>query len=171
MLTKLLRTENDRTLTIARMVLGFLFFVRGAQGLFGWFGGWRWNDPLNSLLHLAGLPVPLVLLAVVTDFFGGATLMAGLFTRIAALCVAADTVVTFILWGIGHGLYTDWLIVQGGAGGEYYLLAFGLALILAVKGAGAFSFDRLLFRRTPRRNRQWAGKLPDGVAGAAGTAS
>lgn len=54
MFTKLLQTEDDRALAIARMVLGFVFFVRGAQGLLGWFGAPAFNDSLNSFIHSSG---------------------------------------------------------------------------------------------------------------------
>ena len=36
---KLLRTDNDLTLTVARLVLAAIFFGHGAQKAFGWFGG------------------------------------------------------------------------------------------------------------------------------------
>jgi len=39
MLKLLVKTEPDYTLTLSRLVLGFLFFVHGSQLMLGWFGG------------------------------------------------------------------------------------------------------------------------------------
>lgn len=147
MLTRLLRTEDEKTVETARMLLGFVVFVQGAQGLLGWFGGPAFNDPLYSFFHLLTIPAPLIWLAIITDFFGGAALIAGLFTRIAAGCVLADTLLGLLLAGLAPSLYSKWSIPQGGASSQYYLLAFALALILVAKGAGAFSLDRWLFCR------------------------
>jgi putative oxidoreductase len=151
MLSKILQTIEDKVVATARILLGFLFFVRGAQGVLGWFGGSGIHD-LKSFFNLVSLSAPLVLLAVFIDLFGGIGLIAGLFTRIAAIGVAADAALTLILWILNPRLFVDWSITQGGAGLEYYLLAFALASILVVKGAGAFSLDRFLFYRRPRRN-------------------
>jgi putative oxidoreductase len=40
----------------------------------------------------------------------------------------------------------NWYGNQEGHGIEYHLLAIALALVVTVKGAGAFSIDRLLYR-------------------------
>lgn len=146
MLTKVLRTSDEKSLAIARVLLGILFFVLGAQWLLGWFGGSGIHD-VNSLLHLVSLSAPLVLLSVFIDFLAGVALVAGLFTRIAAACILADTASTLALWAINPRVFMDWSIIQGGAGIEYYLLAFVVALILFVQGAGAFSLDGVLLGR------------------------
>jgi len=39
MLRKLLRTPNDPTLTLARIILAVIFFAHGSQKMFGFFGG------------------------------------------------------------------------------------------------------------------------------------
>jgi putative oxidoreductase len=147
---RLLRTENERTVEIARILLGFVVFVRGAQGLLGWFGGPAFHDPLYSLFHVVSIPAPLVWLAIITGFFAGAGLIVGLFTRFAAVGIMADTLLGLVLAIVNRGLYSDWSISQGGASGQYCLLAFALALILVVRGAGAFSLDRWLFCRRAR---------------------
>jgi putative oxidoreductase len=150
MLTRILRTPDEKSLAIVRGLLGLLFFVRGAQGLLGWFGGSGIHD-LNSFFRLVNLSAPLVFLAVFIDFLAGIGLIAGLFTRIAAACILADTASTLALWAINPRVFLDWSITQGGASIEYYLLAFVVALILVVRGAGAFSFDRILLGRSFRR--------------------
>jgi putative oxidoreductase len=147
---KLLHTSDDNSLAMVRMLLGFLLFVRGAQGLFGWFGGPGIHD-LSSLFRLVSIPEPLVLVAVLVDFLGGIGLIVGLFTRIGAACVAAETAFTLILWAIDSRLFMDWSITQGGASVEYFLLVLALASMLIVRGAGGFSLDGLLSSRNARR--------------------
>jgi putative oxidoreductase len=149
MLTKLLNTPDEKSLATARVLLGVLFFVRGAQGLLGWFGGSGIQD-LNSSFRLVSLSAPLVLMAVLISFLAGIGLMAGLFTRIAAAFVLADTASTLALWAINPRVFMDWSITQGGAGIEYFLLALALAFILLARGAGAFSLDRMLLDRKLR---------------------
>jgi putative oxidoreductase len=151
MSTRLLPMANSKSLTIARISLGFLLFVRGAQGLLGWFGGPGIHG-VSSLFRFVSLPGPLVLLAVFIDFFGGIGLIVGLFTRIAAFCVAAEAAFTLALWFADPRLFVDWSITQGGAGIEYYVLVLALASLLAVEGAGAFSLDHLLVSWMGRRN-------------------
>jgi putative oxidoreductase len=158
-----LQTEDNKFLAMARVLLGLLVLVWGSHGVLGWFGGSGSRAALDWLIHLLSIPLPLVLLAAVTDLFGGLALVTGLFTRVAALAVAVDALVTLVLWAIGQVLYTDWLIIQGGASGAYYALTLAPALILAVTGAGAFSLDLLLFRRTLLRSARYLVNLPSEV--------
>jgi putative oxidoreductase len=146
MLTRLLQTENAKGVAVARILLGALVFIRGAQGLLGWFGGSGIQD-LSGFLGLVSLSAPLVLLAVFINFFGGIGIIAGLFTRVAAILVAADAAFAVVLWSVSRRAFEDWSITQGGASLGYYLLAFALALVLSLEGAGGFSLDHMLFYR------------------------
>jgi putative oxidoreductase len=150
MMTKLLQTDDEKALAAARVLLGVLVFIRGAQGLLGWFGGSGIYD-LGSFLRVVSPSAPLVLLVVLVNFLGGIGLITGLFTRIAAACILADTASTVVLWAVSPRVFLDWSITQGGASIEYYSLAFAIALTLVVRGAGAFSFDRMLLGRRFRR--------------------
>lgn len=159
MLTRLFETNGDKVLAAARIILGLLFFIQGAQWALGWFGGAGIHD-INALLRLVSLSAPLVLGAALISFFGGIGLIVGLFARIAAVLIAVDTAFSVILGLIEPRLFLDWSITQGGAGIEYSLLALALALILTARGAGAFSLDRLLFFRTFHVHPQGLAKWP-----------
>ena len=50
----------------------------------------------------------------------------------------------------------NWLGTQEGHGIEYHLLAIALALIVVVKGAGAFSLDRLVYEHLSGSERSAA---------------
>jgi putative oxidoreductase len=166
-MSRLLETRNDKSLAMARILLGFLVFVRGAQGLFGWFDGPGIHD-LSSLFRLVSLYGPLVVLVGLLNFFGGIGLLAGFFTRVVAVSVAAETASMLVLWFIEPHLFLDWAITEGGASIEYYLLVLAVVLMLVVNGAGAFSLDRLLFRRRLGKDSRWvtASILPANGPGA-----
>ncbi|HTV54455.1 MAG TPA: DoxX family protein [Terriglobia bacterium] len=153
-MSRLLQTSDDKSFAMVRLLLGFVVFVRGAQGLLGWFGGSGIHD-LSSFLRFVSLPEPLVLVVALVGFFGGIGLIAGLFTRVVAVSVAAETAFMLVLWPINPHLFMDWAITEGGASVEFYLLVLALAIVLVVKGAGALSLDRLLFSRTVGANAPW----------------
>jgi putative oxidoreductase len=46
---------------------------------------------------------------------------------------------------VHFGLFMDWHGNQKGHGIEYHLIVMALALVVIVKGAGAFSMDYLLY--------------------------
>jgi len=47
---------------------------------------------------------------------------------------------------VGNGFFMNWGGTQSGEGFEYHILALGLALVVMLKGSGAFSLDRLTAR-------------------------
>ena len=49
------------------------------------------------------------------------------------------------------GFFMNWNGNQPGEGFEFHLLAIALGLVILVKGAGAFSVDRILATQTPAR--------------------
>lgn len=87
-----------------------------------------------------GLPPWLSFAAGITEMFGGALLLLGLFTRVAALLLAAEFL--FALWKV-H-LREGLLAVPEY---EFALLVVGAALLLASTGAGPLSLDYVIFRQ------------------------
>jgi uncharacterized membrane protein YphA (DoxX/SURF4 family) len=157
MISNFLRTEKDIALSTARILLGLLLFARQLGGGAGW-SDWE------VFIHFIALPAPLILLAVVINLLAGIALIAGLFTRAASVLVATEAVITLILWRFGRGFYIDWMVLQGGAAGDFYVLAFALAVVLALWGAGAFSLHNLLFRRARRSSEKRFGSVVRGTA-------
>src|SRR5437899_11827333 len=88
MLEKLTRTNNDYVLTVARLILGIVFFAHGAQKALGWFGGYGFSGTLGAFTQ-AGMPVALGLFVIFVEFFGGLSLIFGLFSRLAGLGLTA----------------------------------------------------------------------------------
>ena len=149
MLTWLIDTDGDWVLTIVRVVLGVVLFAHGAQKLLGWFGGPGLSATLRTFRDQLRIPVPLTCLAIAAEFFGGLGLIVGFLTRIAALGVAITMAVAMVTVHLKYGFFMNWFGEKQGHGVEYHLVVIALAVVVIVKGAGAFSFDLALSRLPP----------------------
>jgi putative oxidoreductase len=137
---KLLRSSHDTTLALMRLVLGIIFYGNGAQKLLGWFGGYGWHGTMQ--MFTAGLHIPAFFAgcAIFAEFFGGLFLLAGLFSRFAALAIAINMMVAILRVHFHNGLL-------GGPGGEGYqfpLALLALCILIISKGGGAMSLDRAI---------------------------
>jgi putative oxidoreductase len=145
MLLDLLSTNPDWIQTIARLILGVVFFAHGAQKLLGWFGGPGLKETMRTMHETLGLPASMAFLAVLAEFFGGLGLIAGLLGRVAAVGIAVVMVSAIVMVNGRYGLFLDWFGDRKGHGYEYHLLAIALAAVIVVRGSGAMSLDRLLY--------------------------
>jgi putative oxidoreductase len=145
MLAYLFYTNPDWIETLIRITLGVVFFAHGAQKLLGWFGGVGLKETMRTMHQFLGLPVPLAFLAIATEFFGGAGLMLGLLSRVAALGIAVTMVVAIFMVNGRYGLFLNWFGDRKGHGFEYHLLVIALAAVIIARGSGALSLDRLLY--------------------------
>src|ERR1700682_3426841 len=100
MLRDLLSTNPDWTLTIIRTLFGVVFFAHGAQKLLGWYGGPGLKETMRTMHDYLGLPLPLAFAAVATEFFGGAGLIVGLLSRVAAVGIGVTLIAAI---SMGHG--------------------------------------------------------------------
>jgi len=145
MLFDLLSTNPDWIQTVARLILGIIFFAHGAQKLLGWFGGSGLKGTLRTMHEFIGLPVPLAFAAVLTEFFGGLGLIVGLLSRVAAIGIAVTMLSAIVMVNGRYGLFLNWFGDRKGHGYEYHLLAIALAAVIIVRGSGAMSLDRLIY--------------------------
>ncbi|TMB61638.1 MAG: DoxX family protein [Deltaproteobacteria bacterium] len=125
MLTWLIDTNGDWVLTIVRVVLGVVLFAHGAQKLLGWFGGPGLGATLRTFRDQLRIPVPLAC---------------------PALGVAITMAVAMVTVHLKYGFFMNWFGEKQGHGVEYHLVVIALAVVVMVKGAGAFSFDSALSR-------------------------
>lgn len=144
MLRKLLATSNDGTLTLLRVVMGVVFFMHGAQKMLGWFGGYGFTGTMGFFTNMMHIPYPFALLAILAEFLGGIGLIVGALSRVAAFGIATNMVVATLLVHSQNGFFMNWTGQQKGEGFEYHLLAIAIAIVLMVRGGGAFSADRAL---------------------------
>ncbi|MGH9356997.1 MAG: DoxX family protein [Terriglobia bacterium] len=141
-------TRADFVLTVMRLVLGVVFFAHGAQKMLGWFGGNGFRATMGFFVHGMHIPAPFAFLVICAEFFGGIGLLVGFLTRIAAFGLLCDMFVALFLVHAQNGFFMNWSGKKHGEGFEYHLLALALLFAMLIRGAGTFSVDRLLSRRS-----------------------
>src|SRR5580698_636645 len=149
MIRKLIATDNDVATDIVRLVLGVIFFAHGAQKMLGWFGGPGFSGTMGMFTGYMHIPAPFAFLAIAAEFFGGLGLILGFLTRIAAFGIAVNMVVAVVTVHSGNGFFMNWVGTQKGEGFEYHLLVLAMTAFLMVRGAGAFSVDRVIATASP----------------------
>ena len=149
MFHRIANTSNEYSITILRLLLGVVFSAHGAQKMLGWFGGYGFSGTMGFFTHQMGIPAPFAFLAICAEFFGGLGLIVGLLGRIAAFGIICDMLVAVALVHARNGFFMNWAGDQKGEGFEYHLLAIAVALLILVKGSGAFSVDRFLTEELP----------------------
>jgi putative oxidoreductase len=150
MFSRLFRTPNDGTLTILRLVLGFVFLAHGAQKVLGWYGGPGFSGTMGMFQSM-GIPPIFAYLAIAAEFLGGLGLIVGFLGRIAAFGIMCNMAVAVLTVHLKNGLFMNWAGNQPGEGFEFHLLALAIGLTLLVRGSGALSIDYLISH--PRTTR------------------
>ncbi len=149
MFHRIANTSNEYSIAILRLVLGVVFSAHGAQKMLGWFGGYGFSGTMGFFTHQMGIPAPFAFLAICAEFFGGLGLIVGLLGRIAAFAIICDMLVAVAMVHARNGFFMNWAGNQKGEGFEYHLLAIAVALVILIKGSGAFSVDRFLTEELP----------------------
>ena len=144
MIKKLLSTDGNLSGTILRLALGCVMLPHGLQKVLGVFGGAGFKATLAGFQTAHHLPLYLALAPILAESIGALALIAGFFTRIAALAIAVDMGVAVYLVHWKNGFFMNWHGVQRGEGFEFHILAIAIGLALVIKGAGRWSVDRAI---------------------------
>jgi putative oxidoreductase len=124
------------TLLLVRLVMGVAFILHG------------WPKVQKATSWMSSMPDPppgfLQAIAAIFEVAGGALLALGLFTRAAALAIAAVMVGALALVHIPKG---DPFVSPGGPSSELASVYLAVSLLIAAVGAGAYSLDAIVFRR------------------------
>lgn len=147
MLKKILYTEDSVAQLVLRLMLALVFFPHGAQKVLGWFGGDGFSATMGFFVDKAGIPWVLAFLAVLAESAGVLALLAGIFTRVAALGIAVNMIICAAGNHLKNGFFMNWMGNQQGEGFEFHILAVAISLALIISGGGKWSLDGLLFRR------------------------
>ncbi len=142
-LKRVLATDSDVATTIARVTLGVVMFPHAAQKVFGWFGGGGFAGTV-AFFGTIGIPALLGTLVIVIELVATVGLLLGAGSRIAALGIAAIMFGAITTVHAANGFFMNWYGSQAGEGIEYHLLVLGLAALVAIRGGGALSLDRVL---------------------------
>jgi putative oxidoreductase len=121
-------------LLVIRLALGAIMATHGYHKVFG--GLHQFAQMVGSM----GVPTWLAYVAAFTEFLGGLLLLAGFFTRPAALAVCVDLIVA--IWKV-H-LHSGLLGSPERPGYEFPLAAAALAFALIFFGGGPISLDHVL---------------------------
>jgi len=139
---------SNRYALIARLALAIVIFPHGAQKLLGWFGGHGYEATMSFLTGGGGLPWIVALLVIIIEFFGPLLLLFGLGTRLAALAILGQFIGIVIKSQFYNGFFMNWAGQAGKPEGlEYFVMLFGLAIILIVSGGGMASIDAAIAKR------------------------
>ena len=139
LLKKVVESNNSQIApVILRLVLGVIFIGHGWGKLFGegnpaGFAGWLGSmgiEPSYLFAVTAGL----------AETLGGALLIAGLFTR-----VAASSLVVVMLVAIGYVHLDAGMFGKGGF--EFQVLLLAGVVSLLIQGAGKYSVDEIINKK------------------------
>src|SRR5260370_36762200 len=117
--------------------------------MWGGFGGAGVSGTMGLVTGYLHIPLPLAFLAIAAEFFGWLGLILGFLTRIAAFGIAVNMVVAVAMVHSSFGFFMNWTGTQKGEGFEYHLLALAITAFLMIRGAGAFSLDRVIATASP----------------------
>jgi putative oxidoreductase len=148
MVKRFFATDKNFSTAILRVMLGVVMFPHGAQKLLGWFDGRGYEATIKGFTtgHLH-LPEILAILIVLTESVGALALVAGFFTRLAALALTVDMACAIILVHLKNGFFMNWSGTAKGEGFEYHLLLIAMGLAVMIQGGGLWSVDGAIAKK------------------------
>jgi putative oxidoreductase len=132
-------------LLLLRAAMGIIFMYHGYPKLFG-----HTRDIMQTFVRM-GFPAYFVYVAGVVEFFGGITLILGLFTRISGLLLAGEMLIAAFYVHLPKGP------VMEVSNYEFPMVLAAAAFTLATLGAGTISLDHAIYggaRKSPRRAKE-----------------
>lgn len=123
------------TFVLLRVVAGLLFLQAGGMKMFDWFGGvpaeFGGHPKFLSQAWIGGA----------LEFYGGAAILLGLFTRVVAFILSGEMAVAYFQFHQPNGF---WPIQNHGEPAVLFCFIF---LFFAAYGAGGWSLDALIRRK------------------------
>jgi len=150
MIRRLFKTDGTISGTTLRILLGIVIFPHGAQKLMGWFGGEGFTASMRWFESSFHIPTIFALLAILAESVGAVALIAGFFTRIAALAISVNMLVAVALVHRKIGFFMNWTGTAKGEGFEYHILVAAIGIALMIMGGGRWSLDGVIARKLKR---------------------
>lgn len=141
-----MNTAQERGTALLRVMLGVIFIMHGYQAL-AVLGPATAAGSITGMGYPPALAPALAWYLVVVDIAGGALILIGLWTRLAALLQVPIMASAVFLLHLPQGFFMRGIILDAAktqtvAGGyEYSLLVLVATLALALLGPGALSVD------------------------------
>jgi putative oxidoreductase len=148
-MSSLFRTTRDPVTTIIRLTVALVLFPHGAQHVLGWFGGYGFQGTFGWMTGTLGFPGGLAVVALITEITAPLALLLGVGGRLAALGVIG-LMLGALSTHVSNGFFMNWFgtLPAGSEGFEYHILMIALAVVVLVRGSGAWSVDGSLWRAT-----------------------
>jgi putative oxidoreductase len=143
----LFKTNNNLSPLFLRLFLAIVIFPHGAQKLVGWFGGYGWQGTMNYFTETVGLPPIIGVAVILIEFFGPLAILL-VFATGFCIFVMGAVMTGVILTNFTGYFFMNWFGNQKTEGMEFFLLAIGISLSLVVSGAGRFSIDSWLGKKS-----------------------
>jgi putative oxidoreductase len=131
-------------LAVLRIVSGVVFVSAGTMKLFGYPPSPQPIPPFDPMSQLG--------LAALLETFGGLAIVLGLFTRPVAFVLAGEMAVAYFQAHFPTSIFPT---VNGGMAAVLYCFLF---LYLTFAGAGAWSIDEMIARRSAGRSTRRRGR-------------
>lgn len=125
--------KNDKALLVLRIALAVVLVLHGYGKLFGGMDGF------TGMLDKMGFPLPVVMAWIVAllEFFGGLAIAVGLFTKyVSYLVIVQFAVILIIVKKLSF------------PSSDTDLLVFAAAIVLALLGAGSWSLDAKMGKKS-----------------------
>lgn len=133
--------DSDYASLILRIALAAVVLPHGLQKAVGMFGGPGFDGAMSFLTGL-GVPAIIAMLVIIAESIGAIGLVLGFLTRLCAAAIGVVMLGAIILVHAQNGFFA-------GAGGyEFHIALIGIALVLMMNGAGAWSIDGIIAKKT-----------------------
>jgi putative oxidoreductase len=151
--TRLIATSRSLAPIMLRLGMATVFLAHGLQKTMGLFGGAGYSATMTMFTHQMGIPAVFAFLAIMTELLAPLALIAGLFTRLAALALTIEMIVAVLLVHLPNGFFMNWAGTKAGEGFEFHILAVAMGVALMIAGGGQCSIDRLMYSRMQEKRK------------------